>query len=80
MDIKQQNNDELLGLLPAYTEKKKAIFNNTNKYKASLIAQLVRICLQCRRPWLDSWVGKIPLRRKWQPTAVFLPGKSQTDL
>ena len=42
MNIKQQNNDELLGLLPAYTEKKKAIFNNTNKYKASLIAQLVK--------------------------------------
>ena len=24
----------------------------------------------------DPWVGKIPWRRKWQPTAVFLPGKS----
>ena len=24
----------------------------------------------------DSWVGKIPLRRKSQPTSVFLPGKS----
>ena len=24
----------------------------------------------------DSWVGKIPLTRKWQPTPVFLPGKS----
>jgi len=23
----------------------------------------------------DSWVGKIPWRRKWQPTPVFLPGK-----
>ena len=22
------------------------------------------------------WVGKIPWRRKWQPTSVFLPGKS----
>ena len=21
----------------------------------------------------DPWVGKIPWRRKWQPTAVFLP-------
>ena len=21
------------------------------------------------------WVGKIPWRRKWQPTPVFLPGK-----
>ena len=34
------------------------------------------ICLQCRRPGFDSWVGQIPWRRKWQPTPVFLPGKS----
>ena len=24
----------------------------------------------------DSWVKKIPWRRKWQPTQVLLPGKS----
>ena len=24
----------------------------------------------------DPWVGKSPWRRKWQPTPVFLPGKS----
>ena len=24
----------------------------------------------------DPWVGKIPWRRKWQPTRAFLPGKS----
>ena len=34
------------------------------------------ICLQCRRPGFEPWVGKIPWRRKWQPTPVFLPGKS----
>ena len=27
------------------------------------------------RPRFDSWVRKIPCRRKWQPTAVFLPEK-----
>ena len=26
--------------------------------------------------WFDPWVGKIPWRRKWQPTPVFLPGES----
>ena len=26
--------------------------------------------------WFDPWVGKIPWRRKWQPTLVFLPGRS----
>ena len=38
-----------------------------------------QICLRwrrCRRPGLDPWVGKIPWRRKWQPTPVFLPGES----
>ena len=23
----------------------------------------------------EAWVGKIPWRREWQPTPVFLPGK-----
>ena len=31
---------------------------------------------QCRRPRFNPWVRKIPWRRKWQPTAVFLSGKS----
>ena len=35
--------------------------------------------LQCgshRRRGFNLWVGKIPWRRAWQPTPVFLPGKS----
>ena len=28
-------------------------------------------------PWFDPRDGKIPWRRKWQPTPVFLPGESQ---
>ena len=32
--------------------------------------------LQCKRPGFNPWVGKIPWRRKWQPTPVFLPGES----
>ena len=31
---------------------------------------------QCRRRGFDPWVGKIPWRRAWQPTPVFLPGES----
>ena len=34
-----------------------------------------RVCLQCGRPGFDPWVGKIPWRREWQPTSVFLSGK-----
>ena len=44
---------------------------------ASLVAQIVKsVCLQCGRSGFDPWVGKIPWRRKWQPTPVLLPGKS----
>ena len=35
---------------------------------------------QWGRPGFNSWVGKIPWRRKWQPTLVFLPGESQRSL
>ena len=31
---------------------------------------------ECRRPRFDPWAGKIPWRRKWQPTPVFLPWES----
>ena len=31
---------------------------------------------RCKRCGFDPWVRKIPWRRKWQPTPVFLPGKS----
>ena len=31
---------------------------------------------QCRRCGFNPWVKNIPWRRKWQPTPVFLPGKS----
>ena len=32
-------------------------------------------CLQHSSPRFDPWVRKIPWRRKWQSTPVFLPGK-----
>ena len=37
-----------------------------------------RIYLQCMRPWLNSWIGKISWRRDRLPTPVFLsfPGGS----
>ena len=33
-------------------------------------------CRRSRRWGFNPWVGKIPWRREWQPTPVFLPGKS----
>jgi len=43
---------------------------------ASLMAQSGVSHLQCGRPEFSPWVGKIPWRRAWQPTPVFLPGES----
>ena len=31
---------------------------------------------KCKRCRFNPWVGKIPWRRKWQPTPVSLPGES----
>ena len=41
----------------------------------NLPAMWERICLQCRRPGFDPWVGKIPWRRERPPTPVFSPGE-----
>ena len=35
---------------------------------------------QFRRCGFHSWVRKIPWRRKWLPTPVFLPGKSHGQM
>ena len=40
-----------------------------------LVAQTERICLQYRKAGFDPLVGKIPRKRKWQLTLVFLPGE-----
>ena len=44
--------------------------------KASLMAQWQRTHLPMQKTWVRSLGGKIPWRRKWQPTPVFLPGES----
>ena len=33
-------------------------------------------CRRCRRHGFDPCIGKIPWKRAWQATPVFLPGKS----
>ena len=34
-------------------------------------------CRRHKRSGFDPWVGKIPWRKAWQPTPVFLPGESE---
>ena len=43
--------------------------------QTSLVAQLVKIRLQCGRPAFDPWVGKVPCRRERLPTPVFWHGE-----
>ena len=43
---------------------------------ASLVAQMVKRLPAIWETQFNPWVGKIPWRRKWQPTPVLLPGKS----
>ena len=43
---------------------------------ACLVAQILKIRLQCGRHGFHPWVGKICWRRAWQPTPVFLPRES----
>ena len=40
------------------------------------VAQCKESTCPCRRHGFDPWVEKIPWRREWQPTPVFLPGES----
>ena len=45
-------------------------------YKCRLLWRLSseESACQCKRSRFNLWVGKMPWRRKWQPTPVFLPG------
>ena len=40
------------------------------------VAQVVKnLPAMQERPEFDPWMGKIPWRREWPPTPVFLPGE-----
>ena len=60
-------------LLQALTQNSKLVFLDGGEWCPG--GSDSRVCLQCRRPGFDSWVGKIPWRWKWQPTPVLLPGR-----
>ena len=47
-----------------------------SQLKAFLVAQRIKRLPAKQDPGFDPWVGKIPWRRKWQPTPVFLLGES----
>ena len=46
------------------------------KIESALVAQMVKRLPTAQKTGFDPWVEKIPWRRKWQPTPVFMPGKT----
>ena len=61
-------------------QKKKIEVQNLNNlyrspYASSPVFQTEKNLLKCRRPRFNPWVGKMPWRREWLPTPVFLPGE-----
>ena len=44
--------------------------------KPFLVAQMIKNLPVVQETWFSPWVRKIPGRRKWQPTPLFLPGES----
>ena len=49
--------------------------NPLSHSRASLVAQMVKNLPIFWETWFNPWVEKIPLRREWTLTPVFLPGK-----
>ena len=45
-------------------------------YGCQSVAQTIKHLPAMQETWFDLKIGKIPWRRKWQPTPVSLPGKS----
>ena len=77
--FKAKTKGEMLSLkiLSIYRKKGKKISELQEVlHQLDIILRWLRICLQCKRPWFSPWVGNMPWRREWQPTPVFLPGKS----
>ena len=57
-------------------KKKKNTFSKKGHISWHLCSNDKESACQHRRHEFDPWVRKIPWRKKWQPTPIFLPGKS----
>ena len=68
--------NEILFVLGFAEEILKTLAGSYQITRASLVAQMVKNPPAMRETWTGSWVGKIPWRRAWQPTPVFLPAES----
>ena len=51
------------------------VFPMGSVHGASLVAPTVKNLSVIQKTQVQSWVGKTPWRKAWQPTPVFLPGE-----
>ena len=51
-------------------------FNHVYSISGGISGKPACQCRRHKRHWFNLWVGKIPWRRAWQPSLVFLPGES----
>ena len=69
----------IINKFPKTSDKKfNSIYNNDKWLLRWLSGKKKKSVCQFRRhkrPKFDTWVQKIPWKRKWQPTPVFLPDK-----
>ena len=64
-----------IGQLYAFLEK--CLFMSSAHFETRVSGkEPVCQCKRHKRCGFDPWVRKIPWRRAWQPTPVFLPGES----
>ena len=70
----------LVSSIPKFEARKEVEGESYMKVRASLMAQQVKnlpaMQEKHKKHRFELWVGKIPCRRKWQPTLAFLSVKS----
>ena len=74
----------LLSFLNLFLLIEVSLFFVLGEYKSTLLSYMCfpggsdskESAYKAARPWFDLWVWKIPWRREWQPTQIFLPGES----
>jgi len=74
-ELKKPDFTKCWGLLILWTEKQSEVFLIFLINTYSPIAQQVKYLLAMQEMWVQFLILKIPWRREWLPSPVFLPGK-----
>ena len=67
---------EVIDISPSNLDPSLCFIHPGISHRASLVAQTVKRLPTMQETRVQSLGPKIPWRRKWQPTPVFMPGKS----